>query len=47
MAVLLSVDVPEMAAFLAMGVGVVAVAPTFTVRKLLRMYIPGTLRVLE
>ena len=47
MAVLLSVDVPEMAAFLAMGVGVVAVAPTFTVRKLRRMYIPGTLRVLE
>ena len=47
MAVLLFVDVPEMAAFLAMGVGVVAVAPTFTVRKLRRMYIPGTLRVLE
>ena len=47
MGVLLSINVPVMAAFLAAGAAVVALAPALTVRKLRRMDIPGTLRVLE
>ena len=45
--VVLSVRVPQMAAILAGGVAVVAVAPALTVRKLRRMDVPATLRVLE
>ena len=45
--VLLSMNIPVTAAFLAMGAAVVALAPALTVRKLRRMDIPGTLRVLE
>ena len=47
MGVLLSINAPSMAAFLAAGAAVVALAPALTVRKLRRMDIPGTLRVLE
>ncbi len=47
MGVLLSINVPVMAGFLAAGAAVVALAPALTVRKLRRMDIPGTLRVLE
>ena len=43
----LSVDVPQMAAVLAAGIVVVALAPALTVRKLRRMDVPSTLRVLE
>ncbi len=43
----LSFDAVEMASFLAGGIVVVALAPVLTVRKLRRMDIPGTLRVLE
>ena len=43
----LSFDVAEMAGFLAAGIVVVALAPALTVRKLRRMDIPATLRVLE
>ena len=42
-----SIDVPETAAILATGIAVVALAPIFTVRKLQRMNVPSTLRVLE
>ena len=45
--VVLSVRVPQMAAILAGGIAVVAIAPTLTVRKLRRMDVPSTLRVLE
>ena len=47
MGVLLSINIPAMVAFLAAGAAVVALAPALTVRKLRRMDIPGTLRVLE
>ena len=47
MGVVLSVDLPQMAAMLAAGIAVVALAPALTVRKLRRMDIPGMLRVLE
>ena len=47
MGILLSINIPVMAAFLAVGAAVVALAPALTVRKLRRMDIPGTLRVLE
>ena len=47
MGVLLSINIPAMTGFLAAGAAVVALAPTLTVRKLRRMDIPGTLRVLE
>ena len=47
MGILLSINMPVMAAFLAVGAAVVALAPALTVRKLQRMDIPGTLRVLE
>ena len=47
MGVVLSVDLPQMAAILAAGIAVVALAPALTVRKLRRMDIPGMLRVLE
>ena len=43
----ISFNVAEMAGFLAAGIAVVALAPALTVRKLRRMDIPGTLRVLE
>ena len=43
----LSFDVAEIAGFLAAGIVVVALAPALTVRKLRRMDIPATLRVLE
>ena len=43
----LLINIPQMAAFLVAGVVVVALAPALTVRKLSRMNIPGTLRVLE
>ena len=43
----LSFNVVEMGAFLAGGILVVALAPALTVRKLRRMDIPATLRVLE
>ena len=45
--VILSKNAPQMVAFLVASVVVAAVAPVFTVRKLQKMYIPGTLRVLE
>ena len=45
--ILLLINIPQMAVFLAAGIVVVALAPALTVRKLTRMYIPGTLRVLE
>ena len=47
MGVLLSINIPVMAVFLGAGAAVVALAPALTVRKLRRMDIPGTLRVLE
>ncbi len=47
MGVFLLIDVSEMAAFLVAGIAVVALAPALTARKLTRMHIPGTLRVLE
>ena len=47
MGVLLSINAPAMAGFLAAGAAVVALAPALTVRKLRRMDIPGTLRVVE
>ncbi len=47
MSVILSIHVPQMAGILAAGVAVVMLAPVLTVRKLMRMYIPGTLRVFE
>ena len=43
----LSVDVPSMAVVLAAGIVVIALAPALTVRKLRRMDVPSTLRVLE
>ena len=43
----LSFNVVEMAGFLAAGIAVVALAPALTVRKLRRMDVPATLRVLE
>ena len=45
--IILSVNVPGMAAILAGGIAVVAIAPALTVRKLRRMDVPATLRVLE
>ena len=45
--VVLSVRAPQMAALLAAGIAVVALAPALTVRKLRRMDVPSTLRVLE
>ena len=45
--VILTVNVPQLAAVLAAGIAVVALAPALTVRKLRKMDIPGTLRVLE
>ncbi len=45
--IVLSVNVPGMAAILAGGIAVVAIAPALTVRKLRRMDVPATLRVLE
>ena len=45
--VVLSVRAPQMAALLVAGIGVVALAPVLTVRKLRRMDVPSTLRVLE
>ncbi len=47
MGVVLAIDLPQMAAMLAAGIAVVALAPALTVRKLRRMDIPGMLRVLE
>ena len=47
MGVLLSINAPAMAVLLAAGAAVVGLAPALTVRKLRRMDIPGTLRVLE
>ena len=47
MGVVLAIDLPQMAAILAAGIAVVALAPALTVRKLRRMDIPGMLRVLE
>ncbi len=43
----LAVDAPAMAAILAAGIAVIALAPALTVRKLRRMDVPATLRVLE
>ena len=43
----LAVDVPGMAFTLATGIAVVALAPVLTLRKLRRMNVPATLRVLE
>ncbi len=45
--IVLSVRAPQMAALLAAGIAVVALAPVLTVRKLHRMNVPSTLRVLE
>ena len=45
--VVLSVRAPQMAALLVAGIAVVALAPVLTVRKLRRMDVPSTLRVLE
>ena len=45
--VLLAVDIPAMAVILAAGIAVIALAPALTVRKLRRMDVPATLRVLE
>ena len=45
--VILAIKAPQLAAVLAAGIAVVALAPALTVRKLRRMDIPGTLRVLE
>lgn len=47
MGVILTINIPAMAGFLGIGIAVVALAPALTMRKLQRMYIPGTLRVLE
>ena len=47
MGVILTIRLPQLAAVLAAGIAVVALAPALTVRKLRRMDIPGTLRVLE
>ena len=47
MGVIMSVELLQMAGILAGGIAVVALAPALTVRKLRRMDIPGTLRVLE
>ena len=47
MGVVLAIDLTQMAAILAAGIAVVALAPALTVRKLRRMDIPGMLRVLE
>ena len=47
MGVILAIDAPQMAAVLAAGIVVVALAPALTVRKLRRMDVPATLRVLE
>ena len=43
----LAVDVPTMAVILAVGIAVIALAPALTMRKLRRMDVPATLRVLE
>ncbi|MCY3801536.1 MAG: FtsX-like permease family protein [Chloroflexi bacterium] len=43
----LAVDIPTMAVILAAGIAVIALAPALTVRKLRRMDVPATLRVLE
>ena len=43
----LYISLPEVGAFLVSGAAVVALAPVLTVRKLRRMDVPGTLRVLE
>ncbi len=43
----LAVDLPAMAVILAVGIAVIALAPALTVRKLRRMDVPATLRVLE
>lgn len=45
--VMLSIDLRGMAPILAAGIAVVGLAPAFTVRKLQRMNVPATLRVLE
>ena len=47
MGVILTINIPAMASFLGAGIAVVALAPALTVRKLQKMDIPGTLRVLE
>ncbi|CAI8011267.1 hypothetical protein GBAR_LOCUS7299 [Geodia barretti] len=47
MGVILTINIPAMAGFLGAGIAVVALAPALTVRKLQKMDIPGTLRVLE
>ena len=47
MGVILAINAPQMAAVLAAGIFVVALAPALTVRKLRRMDVPATLRVLE
>lgn len=43
----LAVDAPGMALTLAAGIAVIALAPVLTLRKLRRMNVPATLRVLE
>ena len=43
----MAVDVPAMAVILAAGIAIIALAPALTVRKLRRMDVPATLRVLE
>ena len=45
--VLLHISLPDMAGLLTIAIAIVALAPALTVRKMQRMYIPGTLRVLE
>ncbi|MCY4528951.1 MAG: FtsX-like permease family protein, partial [Chloroflexi bacterium] len=47
MGVILTINIPALAGFLGAGIVVVALAPALTVRKLQRMNVPSTLRVLE
>ena len=44
---LVSVDLARVAASMLAAIVVITVAPTFTARKLRRMNIPSTLRILE
>ena len=47
MGIILTINIPAMAGFLGAAIVVVALAPALTVRKLQRMNVPSTLRVLE
>ena len=47
MGIILTINIPAMAGFLGASIAVVALAPSLTARKLQKMNIPSTLRVLE